>query len=776
MRRLSQFAALTTLLALVACGGGGQSAQTGPSAPPAASASPAEAPSTGTGQPASIEPGGTATPAPTPVPDPNLLSVNNGARVVSYPANLENDPDEVVHDGPSFNEGGSPPYVFVYELPTVETIASVEATLDATDPKDPQDPKHSLTVAFSTTSATDGFSDGGTLDSPSGDRAVVGLKPNAQARWVRLTYASPKGTGLDRVVLTGTLPLRTAAPVSGIFVEHDHPYKAGKDNNLDTSDDPWLVRAISVGDGIALFHCYAEKSGNTSVGTVTDGRTVAYHHDGTPGRLVINDEGTQMIGWEGAENDPIHYTATTARPKYCYPEPPIGTGTRRITVLDSEAKKTPYPLGTEYDAALKHYRIAHIPAAFLDADVLAASDVVVFNGVCTSDDYISPAQGKLLDDWVEAGHVATMYDSDMCGKTTHYGFLPYQFVTDNPGAGGAHGKRLIEVESDDLGSLDKSDAKRFLDAAAYAANDGNQLGDANTTVTKDDHWCGHLFGTNSNDVNGFMQMYAPYGKGFFVYDGFDEDDSSIPEYQRLRDFELNLPIPADLPCNVKVSMSFVLQPDREATFTAGKAQSMSFPMEVLANQGWKGHVTVAAQGPFSPSIDAPAFDMNGGTQPLKVAVTIPKTTAPGTYAVTVVATGDDGKTSQAAITFNGEAPLKKIPKKQRRIRLYGIHFDYDSAKIQPRSEPVIKEIADLMNADRTLRFQIEGHTDSDGGAAYNLKLSQARAQSVVNDLIHRYHIAASRLVPKGFGLTRPVASNATAGGKALNRRVELLRL
>ena len=89
---------------------------------------------------------------------------------------------------------------------------------------------------------------------------------------------------------------------------------------------------------------------------------------------------------------------------------------------------------------------------------------------------------------------------------------------------------------------------------------------------------------------------------------------------------------------------------------------------------------------------------------------------------------------------------------------------------------MIAEIADLMKGDRTLRFQVEGHTDSDGGAAYNLKLSQARAQSVVNDLIHRYHIASSRLVAKGFGLTRPVASNATDGGKALNRRVELLRL
>ena len=110
------------------------------------------------------------------------------------------------------------------------------------------------------------------------------------------------------------------------------------------------------------------------------------------------------------------------------------------------------------------------------------------------------------------------------------------------------------------------------------------------------------------------------------------------------------------------------------------------------------------------------------------------------------------------------------------IRLYGIHFDYDSAHIQPRSEPVIADVAALMRANPASRFEISGHTDSDGGAAYNLALSQRRAQAVVDDLVSRYGIARSRLVAKGYGLTRPVASNATAGGKALNRRVELERL
>jgi outer membrane protein OmpA-like peptidoglycan-associated protein len=72
-------------------------------------------------------------------------------------------------------------------------------------------------------------------------------------------------------------------------------------------------------------------------------------------------------------------------------------------------------------------------------------------------------------------------------------------------------------------------------------------------------------------------------------------------------------------------------------------------------------------------------------------------------------------------------------------------------------------------------MRVEGHTDSDGDAASNLTLSIARAKSVVADL-GKHGIETSRLVAAGYGSTRPVASNATVAGKALNRRVELVRL
>lgn len=67
----------------------------------------------------------------------------------------------------------------------------------------------------------------------------------------------------------------------------------------------------------------------------------------------------------------------------------------------------------------------------------------------------------------------------------------------------------------------------------------------------------------------------------------------------------------------------------------------------------------------------------------------------------------------------------------------------------------------LSRGQLTIRTQIEGHADSDGGAAYNLGLPQRRAQFVVNDLVKRYGIARSRLVAKGYGLSRPVAEHYT---------------
>jgi outer membrane protein OmpA-like peptidoglycan-associated protein len=72
----------------------------------------------------------------------------------------------------------------------------------------------------------------------------------------------------------------------------------------------------------------------------------------------------------------------------------------------------------------------------------------------------------------------------------------------------------------------------------------------------------------------------------------------------------------------------------------------------------------------------------------------------------------------------------------------------------------------------TLRVEIAGHTDSDGSELYNLRLSQARAQAVVDYLVSR-GISPDRLVARGYGESRPVAPNDTPENKQKNRRTEL---
>lgn len=110
------------------------------------------------------------------------------------------------------------------------------------------------------------------------------------------------------------------------------------------------------------------------------------------------------------------------------------------------------------------------------------------------------------------------------------------------------------------------------------------------------------------------------------------------------------------------------------------------------------------------------------------------------------------------------------------ISVYGILFDFDKSDIKPESKPQLDQISELLKNDGTLKVAVIGHTDNMGTPAYNLALSQRRANAVVQALTHDYGIAGDRLRPQGKGDTEPVASNATDAGRAKNRRVELARL
>ena len=102
----------------------------------------------------------------------------------------------------------------------------------------------------------------------------------------------------------------------------------------------------------------------------------------------------------------------------------------------------------------------------------------------------------------------------------------------------------------------------------------------------------------------------------------------------------------------------------------------------------------------------------------------------------------------------------------------GLLFDFNKADIKPKYYKNLDEVVRVLKANPGLKVEIQGHTDNIGSAGYNMKLSLRRAQAVANYLI-KHGISPSRLKVKGYGFTRPVASNDTPEGRALNRRVQL---
>ncbi|MGA2571464.1 MAG: OmpA family protein [Terracidiphilus sp.] len=110
------------------------------------------------------------------------------------------------------------------------------------------------------------------------------------------------------------------------------------------------------------------------------------------------------------------------------------------------------------------------------------------------------------------------------------------------------------------------------------------------------------------------------------------------------------------------------------------------------------------------------------------------------------------------------------------VAIYGIYFDTGKSDLKPESDAAVSEIAKLLKSQPDLKVFVVGHTDMVGDPAANVKLSQARAQSVIGALVTKYGIAPGRLTPFGAGPYAPVATNRTEEGRAKNRRVELVEI
>ena len=111
-----------------------------------------------------------------------------------------------------------------------------------------------------------------------------------------------------------------------------------------------------------------------------------------------------------------------------------------------------------------------------------------------------------------------------------------------------------------------------------------------------------------------------------------------------------------------------------------------------------------------------------------------------------------------------------------RLVSYGIYFDVNKDIVKPESYGTLKEIATVLNDNPDVRIKIVGHTDADGAEASNLDLSKKRGVAVKNELEKTFGIDESRIESDGMGENQPVAPNDTPANKALNRRVEFIKL
>jgi outer membrane protein OmpA-like peptidoglycan-associated protein len=428
------------------------------------------------------------------------------------------------------------------------------------------------------------------------------------------------------------------------------------------------------------------------------------------------------------------------------------------------------------------------PARLLGAE---GFDTVVLSQVC---ERLPDAFKKALTRWVAQGHKLIIQDADTCDKGPDYTFLPYRFATSNPGAHGAPSDQLIFVEENSLANA-RPKEPGFLNVESWLAGEGanrNELGDSNLITQYDSHWCGHMFTTNENKDNGFVEAYAHLGRGLIIYDGFDIDQEDGPEYEKLVTRELSFPFDSDgLPCSIKIGDFVIATSENLKSQTVARSQTYNYPLVLFANHGYKGNVKMNATSvPPDPSL---SFHFDSDTVQLSeisrtgLAVSTTNATLAEPHALAIRGTDENGKSNVlclqwAAVEATSPATpppptaeaLKAALDLHGRVTIY-INFDFDKAIIKPESKPIVNEVIRMMKQSPDLKLSIDGYTDNVGTHEYNIKLSQARAAAVVEALT-KAGIAADRLSSAGYGDSNPIADNDKPEGRAKNRRVELVRM
>lgn len=107
------------------------------------------------------------------------------------------------------------------------------------------------------------------------------------------------------------------------------------------------------------------------------------------------------------------------------------------------------------------------------------------------------------------------------------------------------------------------------------------------------------------------------------------------------------------------------------------------------------------------------------------------------------------------------------------VNLPDVLFDFNKASLTPRALDTVNDIASSVRNVKGRDVLVEGHADAVGSEEYNQRLSEDRANSVADALVHS-GVNGRQLLVRGYGKTRPIASNKTSSGRARNRRVEVI--
>lgn len=108
------------------------------------------------------------------------------------------------------------------------------------------------------------------------------------------------------------------------------------------------------------------------------------------------------------------------------------------------------------------------------------------------------------------------------------------------------------------------------------------------------------------------------------------------------------------------------------------------------------------------------------------------------------------------------------------LTTYELAFASGSDKLTGTEWPILAAVADVLKQKSTVKIEVAGHTDSTGEAAANQALSERRAAAVKQALVEKYGADAARISTRGWGAEQPIEDNKTEGGRALNRRVEIV--